>query len=148
MVLQLATAALLFLPQEEARADMSPSDVGMTNQVVANATTSSDMGNPVLVENVNEVGVMFNYHGDRAGTGNLVVKVLRSDGNTWETTPGILVTNALNGNTAVSAYFVLTPAQLAGAKWIKFPQVQNYDGTVNATNCSLVVGKKLLKAGL
>lgn len=117
-----------------------------TNSVLNNATITTSLGNAVKVDSSDSVSVVVKMQGDRAGTGNVVVKLFRSiDGLTYETTPGLLFTNALNGNTAVVGVTPIAPDSIRGVQWLKIGSLQNYDASATATNFSVTIATKAIK---
>lgn len=140
----LAVGAVLAMP---ARGEVSPIDLGITNTITANNTTTANVGNVLDVRGQDNCGFMFNYQGNASGTGNLVITFVRSADNvSWETTPTIKKTNALVNTTATSAFFLLSRDEIGAAGYLKVKQIQNYDASAGATNCALVAVKKTIKA--
>lgn len=126
-------------------ADVGSENLGTTNRIINNATTTASLGRVVKVDNHNEVGVMVKFEGTQAGTGAITLTFARSPDNTnWETTPRFTWATALNGTTPVVAYTNLT-ALVGAAGYLKIVSVQNADASASATNFSVTVVKKRLR---
>lgn len=123
-----------------APAQVSVINVGITNSVINNATTSTSMGNVINVSKQDFVGMEFRGQGDRAGTGIQTLTFARStDGTTFETTPRFTWTLSLNGNTAIVGYTNFPNAVIGGAHSIKLVSIANADASATVTNTSLRV---------
>lgn len=141
----MALVALAFLCLTmNVMADATYQDFGITNRVMANGTTSVNLGSGLKIDNQDNASAMFLFQGDAAGTGAMTITWARShDGTNYETTPRFVTATALNGNTAVIFFTNLIPITHIGASiFIKPVSIANADVTANATNCSLLLLKK------
>lgn len=121
----------------------SITDVGITNSIAANATTTANLGSAIDLRKHRDCGLLLSFQGDAAGTDNITVTIVRSlDSSTWESTPGISWVTAANGTTAVNSYTNLTTSQLGAARYIKILSIANAAASANMTNCSLKVIRK------
>jgi hypothetical protein len=135
--------AVAMLP---AMADVGTENVGITNSIVNNATTSANVGRAIKIDKQDNVGLLFKFQGTAAGTDAITITFARSvDGTTWETTPRFTWATALNGTTAVVTYTNLNSSLIGAAGYLKVISIQNASATVLGTNASLTVIKKTLK---
>lgn len=134
-------AMAILLP---AQAAVSVVDVGITNSIAANTTTTANLGNAVLVDNHDKVSAVLAFQGNASGTGNITLKLGRSaDGTTYETV-GFTNYVAANGTTAVVAWFDIPETTLGSAKYLKVLSIANADASLTGTNASLkIVLKKV-----
>ena len=141
----LACVAMLALAIP-AQAAVSVVDVGMTNTIVANATTTDNLGNAVLVDNHDRAAFVFKFQGAATNqTGNLTVKISRSsDGTTYETI-GFSSTVAANGTNAVVGFVDIPTTSMSSAKYLKVLSIANANADLTVTNCSLQVILKKVK---
>jgi hypothetical protein len=146
---KLLLAAALALVATSAMADVVSVDMGCTNKAVANATTTANMGNAVLVDRQDNVTILARFVGDQAGTGNQTFTFARSyDGttNTLETTPRLTMVAALNGATYVVACTNFNASVIGAAKYLHLISIANADGSAAATNITVSVLRKTVKA--
>lgn len=126
------------------QAAVSVVNVGITNSIAANGTTTANMGNAVLVDNHDNVSAVLAFQGSAAGTGNITVKFARSaDGDTYETI-GFTSAIAANGTNAVVGWIDIPVTTLGTAKYLKVLSIANAEAAMVATNASLkIVLKKV-----
>jgi hypothetical protein len=125
-------------------ADVSVIDVGMTNTLVANATQTANLGNPVQVSPQTSVGLALSFVGAAAVTGNVTLTLARSaDGTKWETTPQFTFIVPLNGTNSVVGVTNLPSSVIGSFKWIKVVSAANSAASNNSpTSVVLEVIKK------
>ena len=139
--------ALLALAPMAVQADVGTLDFAVTNKMQANATTSVNMGNAVYIGAQDACGIEVKIQGDAAGTGVQTLTFARSvDNTTFETTPRFTMTTALNGTTAVVCYTNIPNTVIGAAGWLKCVTYQNADAVANATNVTIRLIKKTIKA--
>ena len=120
---------------------------GITNSIANNATTSVNLGSVVSITGQENCGMMMKFQGSEAGTGLITVTFARSpDNSNWETSPRFTWINSLNGNTAVVGYTNFTATQIGAAGYLKVVSIANADANASATNASLYLCKKTVKA--
>jgi hypothetical protein len=141
------TSAVLALALS-AQAEVGMINFGITNAIGVNATTSVNLGNAVKIDNQDNCGIMLKFQGNAAGTEQILVTLKRSPDNVnWETLPTITgISAVLNGTTAVVAYTNLPAAVVGAAGYLKVSSIVNASATAGATNASLYLVKKTVKA--
>jgi len=126
-------AAILAASVATALADAGTQDFGITNQIVAAGTESSNVGSAINVSKQVDggLGLVARVQGSSAGTSNITVTLARSpDGTVWETTPRFTWIFPLNGTTEVVAYTNLASGLLGAAHSVKIISVANADDTI------------------
>jgi hypothetical protein len=96
----------------------------ITNSATSNyVNTATTQVQSYDLDGANTVGVMTKVQLNGAGSTANIFKFARSvDGDNWETTPGLLITNTPNGTTATYTFNTLT---VSGAKYIMLTQIVN-----------------------
>jgi hypothetical protein len=78
-----------------------------TNAIAANATVTPNVVVPVTKHSA--IGLQVSTSSSAGAAGNVVTSFQRSvDGVTWETTPSVTMTNAVSGNSTVTAVTNIT----------------------------------------
>lgn len=141
MLLVIAPLVLCALP---AFADVSTDNVGITNTIAANTTTTLNLGSGIPVKNDRTLGAELRLQGNASGTGAVTVVWARSldEGTTYETTPRFSWVTALNGTTAVVARTNLPSWFLENSTHVKIISIQNADASAGGTNASLRIARQ------
>jgi hypothetical protein len=130
-----------------AKADVSVINVGITNLIGTNLTSTAGMGNPVAVKNDSSVGAELRFAGSASGTEAVTMIWARSmdGGTTYETAPRWSWVMALNGTTAVVARTNIPSWFVENSTHIKVISIANASTTANGTNASLRVSQQRFK---
>lgn len=144
LVFAFAMLAFLCLFAMPAQADVEAQNVGITNTITANNTTTANLGSGIVVKNDRTLGAELRLQGNAAGTGAITVIFARStdNGTTYETTPRFTWATALNGTTAVVARTNLPSWFIENSTHIKVVSIQNADASAGGTNAALYVSRQ------
>lgn len=139
----LALSAMVFMAIQAHAQNFSiyAANTVLSKQVVTNATTWTPVSRVSLdVSKQNSTGLQITQWAASATTTNLVYTFARSvDGQSYETTPSITLTYALNGTNILTYVTNLTSL---GGGYLKLVSIQNTDASVVATN-SMVYATKI-----
>jgi len=140
-------AASLAIP---VKADIgSPTSFGCTNAVSSNATFTSavNVGTSIKIAQQDNVAVCVAFQGTGSDTSDITYTFARSvDDSNWETVPKFTWIVPLNNTTAVVAITNLGTATIGAAGYLKVLSIQNAATGVSATNHSVKILKKTIKA--
>lgn len=130
------------------RADSSaPTTFGATNTVVANGTTTDNVGSGLDVTRWQNLALLCEFAGTTASTGNLVITIVRtlhdpdSSSAVWDTA-GFTWTIAFNGTSQVNLVTNLPNDFVSAVGGLKIKSIQNTTSDSDASGFSLkLVGK-------
>lgn len=129
-------------------AQAQPYTVATANYVSGATLTNSatwSQGGIVPIDKNTMVGLVVKFQGVSAATSNIVTTLARSaDGVNFETSPPstLSFTNALNGTNVVTSFWQIPRDVVGSAQSLKLFSVQNFSGSVNATNATIAIVKK------
>jgi hypothetical protein len=116
---------------------------GGTNNIAG--STTSTPGSTIACSEFDNVGIQFGVAAMSASTSPVILSISKSlDGSTYETTPSILITNTLNGATAV---VTVNTFSIPSAATLKLVSINN-GATPAITNITIKVRFKAPKAAL
>lgn len=143
VVALLALLSALALPTLHAAENFQPNYYVnvLTNgtTTVAASSTSNITTRPFVLRQGRGVSILPLQVGTNASTANVIYRFEgTADGTNYTTTGPLLVTNALNGTTAVRGLAVIPPSQLDNLRAIKLVSIQNaHNAAINVTNVVL-----------